>query len=479
MAKIWGWTQKAGAQVILTFNGESFTTNSSSSDNSWSISLPPTLAGGPPYSIDIKSSDGETASLTNILFGDVWICSGQSNMQFTVSDVFNASEAIADAQNYPNIRIFTVGQATISQTPLENFATIEQNWTVASSASVGGADWTFFSATCWFYGVQLSKTYDIPIGLISTNWGGTYIQAWSSPAANAVCNQDEDFEVPKDQQKMSSIKRQLNPNQPSVLWNAMVVPLLNMRVKGAIWYQAEANVGQDQYYACAFPAMILDWRSSFGYSIAADFPFLFVQLAPYTEGNPPFPQLPQMRLAQTAALSLPSVGMACTVDLGDPLSPEGNIHPRDKMTVGYRLSLAARAIAYGEAIQYTGPTPFFISGTSDGDGTIRALINYEYGSVGSGLVLQTAVCPPLINTTNCGWAELQTTDGNWHPASIGFGQQNEMFFITKVAETGAQWAGARYLYNDYPAPMIFNKEGLPAVPFYYSTIDTNSKMTRN
>jgi sialate O-acetylesterase len=256
-------------------------------------------------------------------------------------------QGIALAAKYPQIRLFTVGQSTISPTPLATFATIEQQWSVASPASVGNGQWSFFSATCWFFGREMADKLRVPIGLVSTNWGGTYVQAWSSPDALSKCKgaseENKNTRVAFDGP---------NPNQPSVLWNAMVVPLLPMRITAVAWYQAEANVSPqgDLAYICQFPAMIQDWSAKMN---SKSFHFYFVQLAPYWTDD--HTSLAGMRLAQEAALLLPYVGMATAVDLGDPTSDVGVIHPRDKQTVGLRLARAALNLSYGNPVSWLGP----------------------------------------------------------------------------------------------------------------------------
>ena len=176
------------------------------------------------------------------------------------------------------------------------------------------------------------------MGLISTNWGGTYIQPWSSPDALAQCVTTNDY-YPD------------NRNQPSLLWNAMIYPLLNMRVKGAVWYQGESNAKDPEGYSCMFPAMINDWREKFKLRL----PFFFVQLAAFPDGQGIFPAF---RYSQTAALNLSDVGMAVAIDLGDPGSPYGAIHPRNKSEVGRRLALQAQRIVYKKnCLLYTSPSP--------------------------------------------------------------------------------------------------------------------------
>eukprot|EP00731_Ephydatia_muelleri_P021229 Em0013g956a len=287
-ANIWGYvgvTSGGCDQISVVFNGRTATAKLIQ-DNStmcrWVVSLPPTSAIG-PFNITAISKISGSISLSDVLFGDVYICSGQSNMQFTVSEVFNASEEIAMAANYPHIRLFTASLQS-SSTPVLELLQVEQQWSVASPASVGGPDWGYFSATCWFFGRNLYDQLQYPIGLIDTDWGGTRVEAWSSPDALAKCNASliriclclcfsESF--------ISKMEGP-DPNTATVLWNAMIYPFLNVTIFGAIWYQGEANAGYTNYN-CTFPAMIDDWRAKWYTSSYENtdpmFPFGFVQVS--------------------------------------------------------------------------------------------------------------------------------------------------------------------------------------------------------
>jgi len=466
-AVIWGWTAKPGATVNCNFNGKKYQTTSGS-DSSYSFALDPTPAGG-PYTITLASTAGDVATLSNVMFGDVWLCSGQSNMQMTVDSVFNWTQEVQKAANYPNIRLFTVGQGTVSLTPLAELASIEQTWVGASPNSVGGGNWTEFSAACWFFGRNLFDSLQVPIGLVSTNWGGTYIQAWSSPTALSKCNQSSVAEIPYDHKSSKTFVRKslprANPNQPSVLWNAMIVPYLNMRVKGAIWYQGEANVGTgnaDPYYACAFPAMIKDWRLNWGLA-PQDFGFFFVQLAPWTQPIMPATSLQDMRLAQTAALKEPFVCMGTAADLGDVTSPFDNIHPRDKQDVGFRLALCGLGLSYDQNVQYLGPT-FVAMNVVRGPPNVQVQIEFDPVSIGSGLQLNTAQCPQGVPPNLCVGAEIGLSDGTWVAATESISSGNYYFSASSV-KSSLKVTGVRYGYSIWPLISLYNKEGLPSPPY--------------
>jgi sialate O-acetylesterase len=268
---LWGFAEP-NTQVFASVTGRGVTIKLGPSitdvHNVWRVSLP-------PYSASRSTSDSfsitaytnaASQTIEDVLWGDVHLCGGQSNMQFTVHQSLNATEEIKKADAFPLIRLFTVGQSSSSNVPLLELNTTEQTWSIASSASVGGGDWSEFSAICWFtyrdVFAALAYSGDIvPQGLVSSNWGGTPIEHWSSPDALAQC---------------ITLKNVTD----SVLWNAMIFPYTvgPMSFKTAVWYQGEANVGEAAYYSCQFPAMIRDWRAK----LPGLNTFGFVQIAGWT-----------------------------------------------------------------------------------------------------------------------------------------------------------------------------------------------------
>jgi sialate O-acetylesterase len=472
-ARIWGWTSTANEAVRIKFNGQTYTVTSSLDEfgnNLWSLDLPPTPASFQSYRIDVSSASGNNVTLSNILFGDVYVCSGQSNMQMTVSSTFNATAEIVQADQYPYIRLFTVGQNTISATALPNFATIEQRWQVASNLSVGGKPWTYFSSLCWFYGKQIHVKYGIPIGLVSSNWGGTYVQAWSATNVLQSCNvkrdhvaQNNGVDVTKFTKKAS---RGPNPNQPSVLYNAMIVPLLKMQIKGALWYQAESNVypGGENLYACVFPAMIADWRARWNMATNPNFPFFFVQLAAYTQGLNDFTSLPAMRLKQEVATGLINVGMATAVDLGDLASDAGNIHPRDKETIATRMVHIADTMIYGSssATWYKGPVPVSVQVLSDAP-QLALLVTFDTQS--DSLAFTTATCPTSIDTHNCNGFDLLTSTGDAVQPLKVIPSGTAGVTVQFSLQLGQAGVTLRYGFGNWPLITMYNSHGIPARPF--------------
>eukprot|EP00490_Sorites_sp_Unknown_P005813 CAMPEP_0114673230 /NCGR_PEP_ID=MMETSP0191-20121206/44337_1 /TAXON_ID=126664 /ORGANISM="Sorites sp." /LENGTH=272 /DNA_ID=CAMNT_0001937639 /DNA_START=449 /DNA_END=1264 /DNA_ORIENTATION=- len=265
-----------------------------------------------------------------------------------------------DANNYPYIRVFTA-QLEQSNSEQANLISIMEPWSVANNDSIGNNNWTYFSAVCWFFGKNLYNTLQYPIGLIDTDWGGTPIRDWMSPDAIKQCP-NETIILSNNSDNVGG------PAGDSILWNSMIYPFLSMTIKGVIWYQGEADSGSQQYsesYKCAFIAMINDWRLKWNmYSNTSDmFPFGFVQISVWNDHNngscasdDKWTQCigaPQVRYAQTGNLGylpnhlLPNVYMAISYDLGDPSSPQGDVHPRYKQQVSQRLSDAALNTIYG------------------------------------------------------------------------------------------------------------------------------------
>eukprot|EP01119_Soliformovum_irregulare_P009112 TRINITY_DN2224_c0_g1_i1.p1 TRINITY_DN2224_c0_g1~~TRINITY_DN2224_c0_g1_i1.p1 ORF type:complete len:377 (-),score=100.86 TRINITY_DN2224_c0_g1_i1:51-1181(-) len=366
-------------------------------------------------------------------------------MQFSVLAGFNATQQVALAANYPLIRVFTVGQKSKSYTPLEEFGTIEQNWTIASPQSIGGGQWTYFSAVCWFFGKDVFDKMQIPIGLLSDNWGGTLIQSWSSPDALAKC-----LPTPPRSSDIESA------NDPSVLWNAMISPVLNMRIRGALWYQGEQNWNQPGYYRCALPAMINDWRLKWRES-SDEFAFLVAQLSAWYPA--PDDWIPEIRLTQSnVSIALENVRFAMTSDLGDIKSPFGSVHPRNKETVGLRLSASALAMVYHRNVPYLGPT--FQQWSIDRNSK-KVIIAFERDSLGGGLEKRSFTCPSEIPSTACVGFELQFGLKMWNASEpIIVGDQIELPYQGDDVPLGV-----RYLWSAFPACTIYNRDGFPAPSF--------------
>ncbi|XP_028397803.1 sialate O-acetylesterase-like [Dendronephthya gigantea] len=365
-AIVWGYGE-IDQKVKVFHNGEwfrSFTTTKIQGETSfgiWTVMLTPTSFGG-PYLIKAYSKvKGATTNITlsDVMFGDVWMCSGQSNMEFTVVSSDNGNEAINESAQYPDIRLFTA-ERDCESIPQIELKKVRLPWSRASPGALGGPAWQYFSAVCWYYGVQLYKELGYPIGLVASTWGGTPVEAWSSPEALATCG------IAETEFASNNLHKSW-PSNPSCLWNAMIVPFLNMTIYGSIWYQGERNAVSRLYpYNCTFPAMIDDWRAKWYASTRKNtnktFPFGFVQLSAIGDNTTgrSFNFAP-LRWEQTAHYGYvpndreKNVFMAVAMDLGNPESPYESIHPTDKRTVSHRLALAGLDVGYGRKRYYSGP----------------------------------------------------------------------------------------------------------------------------
>ena len=436
---VWGWASP-GEKVSVTFNKKTVTTKTGK-DGKWRVTLAAMNYGG-PYEMVVKGRNLRT--IENILIGEVWVCSGQSNMGFNLSSAINGPAEIANS-NYPEIRLFTV-KRRIAQTPLENLE--EGEWWQCSPVSTPK-----FSAVAYFFGRELYFKLKVPIGLINTSWGGTVAETWTSP--EAIAN-NPDFAPKLEKLKsidpiefVKSTEREgsdrLGPNAyPTLLYNGMIHPLVPYGIKGAIWYQGEGNAGRAFQYRRVFPDLIKDWRTKWD---QGDFPFLFVQLANFMKADslPVESTWAELREAQSMTLSLPNTGMASAIDVGDAL----DIHPKDKQTVGKRLALSALNVAYHQNIENSGPVykDMKISGNQ---------VNITFDHVGKGLMAKDKY----------GYVKGFTVAGadhkfHWAKALLT-GANSVVVSSPEVAEPVA----VRYGWANNPNDVnLYNSEGLPADPF--------------
>jgi len=405
-------------------------------DGRWSLRVTTPSYGG-PYTITFD--DGETFTLNNILIGEVWICSGQSNMEMNVNgsnggwgQVFGYEKEVAEA-DYPQIRHIMVKHTT-SAVPLTEAAIREGGWEVCSPKTVAN-----FSAVAYFFARNLYKKNGVPIGLIHTSWGGTIAEAWVSGEALKTM---PDFKatVEKNEAAGAEAFKDNNPNRATALYNAMIHPLINFPVRGAIWYQGESNAGRAYQYRELFPLLIKDWRAKWKNK---DMPFFFVQLASFKKEkeNPDESDWAELREAQARTLSLPNTGMAVIIDIGDAV----DIHPRNKQDVGNRLALNARAKVYGEQVVFAGPV--YQRQTVEG-GKIRLSFQSPAGMMAKdGSALKGFSIAGADKKFHWATAEIQGND-----------------IIVSCPEVTAPVA-VRYAWADNPACNLVNKDGLPASPF--------------
>ncbi|CAL8351320.1 unnamed protein product [Lota lota] len=454
-AVVWGYGPE-GEQVIVSLLGPfpQTTPPVTVTQGKWNVTLDPVEAGG-PYSV-MATMNHCTVQLTDVLFGDVWLCGGQSNMCFQTKMVFNATDELQLTAQYPRVRVFMTGKHQ-SEQEMDDLAEVQQKWSVPTTESVKE-----FSAVCWMFGRLMYANLNHPVGLVLSCWGATVVETWSSTRALHQCGLDHDMLGTE--------------NRNSRLWNAMIHPFLKMTIKGAIWYQGEANTYVNtETYNCSFPAMIDDWRSSFhegsGGQTALDFPFGFVQLATGTIPNPGYRMNNEaiIRWHQTADTGsapnprMDKTFMAVAMDLPDDMSPYSSIHPRDKYTVAYRLSLGARSVAYGEKdVHFLGPYPQEITSINH-----SLIITYDQVVTVAASEEGFEICCPDVKAP-C------SLESPWEPAPIVGWSSNSVQVSTAACLSTHEVAAIRYAWKDQPcnykACSIYCAAGsLPAPPFTNTT----------
>ncbi|MES1257060.1 MAG: sialate O-acetylesterase [Acidobacteriota bacterium] len=457
---VWG-KAAPGEAVSVAFRGETVQTKAGELGR-WSVYLAPGEGGG-PFELTVKAAN--TIAFKDVLVGDVWVASGQSNMEFKLRQADNAAAEIAAAK-YPKIRRILIARK-VADSPQDD--AVAQPWVAMEPETAPGS-----SAVAYFFARHLQeKEGGVPIGIIESFWGGTPVEAWMSlramgedpalmpifagwarsldawPAVEGQYQKRlESWNEAVSRNKAGGAQTPPKPGRPETgpggaytpagLYNAMIAPLTPYPIRGAIWYQGESNANPNPngaaLYARAFQAMIRDWRRAWG---AGDFPFLFVQLANY-KANPSWPEL---REAQRETLSLANTGMAVTIDIGNP----GNIHPTNKQDVGLRLALAARAIAYGEKLEYSGP--MFRQALREGPE-----MRVWFGHTGGGLVAKGGSLKGF---------EIAGADRKFVPAEARIDGGSVVVTAVGVAAP----AYVRYAWADNPDCNLYNAEGLPASPF--------------
>jgi sialate O-acetylesterase len=482
-SRIWGWASPGLAvAATLVELGVQVETIADALTGFWVIDFPPQPAS---EGHSIKITDGQNLiMLEDIAFGDVFLCSGQSNMQMPVSGAFNAKEEIADSINYPNLRLATVGSVTSDEEMEDAPSRSYYSWARSSPEALTNnttsiTDWTpVFSATCYFFGRDLYQSMNgtVPIGLVVSSWGGQTVETFSSLDAlidntcggtvpGVVSVQDNAAGIRAVELTDVSSTSDDDKPQATQLWNAMIHPLRHMRFAGALWYQGEANSQDATSYACRFPAMITDWRLKFD---LPDLTFLYVELAGYTPGS----TWPWVRAAQAAALSLPQVGGATAIDLGDTHdAPHGEIHPRRKQEVGRRLALKMRAIHYQDesAIWNSmGPVWKGIQFDSNDEDRVTISLSFEgftaHGLYFAGSADCTHCCdePPFhILTKSGGWVRAESV-------SVMVSESR----VVIVTGTNNSISGLRYAWEPRPECILYNNVNLPASPLEWCVYPT-------
>ncbi|MCR4414082.1 MAG: sialate O-acetylesterase [Thermoguttaceae bacterium] len=418
---VWGWAEP-GEEVVVGLAGQSAKATACKAGK-WQVKLAAMEAGG-PHELVVQGKD-KSIAVKNVLVGEVWVCSGQSNMEWPVAASVNAPEEAA-AANFPQIRMFTVAKKVADQ-PQDD---CQGSWTVCSPQTVPG-----FSAVGYFFARKLHQDLGVPVGMINASWGGTPAESWTSRKAL----ESESCTVPI-LQRWEKNTDQKNPWRPASLYNGMIAPVVPYAIRGAIWYQGESNIGRAWQYRTLMPLLIRDWRAAWG---QGDFPFGLVQLAPFTYGPAAAIQCAELREAQTlTVLNTPNVGMAVTMDIGNPK----DIHPKNKQDVGKRLGLWALAKVYGKPVVYSGP--MYKSMAVEGN---KVRIRFDH--VGSGLVTRDGKAPTHFTVAGA--------DQKFHPATAAIDGDSVVVHSDQVPQPVA----VRYAWKDDDEPNLANKEGLPASPF--------------
>jgi len=453
---VWG-SADPGERVEIELHGEHASAVADSVGR-WSIYLAPQPAGG-PYTLTVRATN--TLTFDDVLLGDLWVASGQSNMEmplngFPNSAVVNDAEKEIAAANYPQIRLMRV-HPDASDYPLEDFKSVD-GWSVCTPETARS-----FSAVGYFFARDLQQKEHVAIGVIDSTWGGTPAESWTSLDALAsdaalmpvFASRAAMMDNQATAVRLEAIDKQLkaegkpgihvwHPNlvswQPGGLFNAMIAPMTPMPIRGVIWYQGETNSSKDkvELYSRFFPAMIEDWRRRWA---QGDFPFLYAQISSFD--SPP-EQWGLLRDAQRRTLKLANTGMAVTIDAG----MEHNVHPSNKQVVGERLSLLARNLVFGEKITASGP--LFRLAYPEGN-TLRVWFDSAEGLRAS----------PGANASSLAGFEIAGADGVFVPATVKIDGQAVVVSAPSIAEPRY----VRYAWKNFTPSTIENGAGLPASTF--------------
>lgn len=430
---IWGWADKG--QTITVAPSWSIQKYTSKTDNTgkWSLKIQTPNAGYQTYTVSV-SNGKDKINLDNVLIGEVWLCSGQSNMEmpmkgFKGQPILGGNEAILKSKN-KNIRLITVKRASslIPQTDITG------EWTEATPETVKE-----FSATGYYYGKLLNEMLDVPVGLILTSWGGSTIEAWMSKEMLAEFN---DIKLPVTEEDTKI------PNRtPLLLYNSMINPIVGYTIKGCIWYQGESNYERPDQYPLLFEKMVREWRNLWR---QGEFPFYFCQIAPYNytlispaekqggKFNSAFLREAQYKSVQT----IPNSGMTVLMDIGE----EKCIHPQNKKTGGERLALMALAKTYGlTGFGYESPT--FKEIVIEDNKAVLSFENAPMWLTSFGKELKEF--------------EIAGADKVFYPAKAEIKRSKIEVYSDKVSKPVA----VRYAFKDYVAGDLFSTEGLPLSSF--------------
>lgn len=425
---IWGWAEKNKTVEIIPSWTNTLVTVNSDGDGKWKTTIKTPTAGG-PYTIRLKSKE-ESITLKNVMLGEVWLASGQSNMEMPIkgyaSEPINGNNELILHSKNPNIRMFKVNRNSSLQ-PVEDC--------MGTWKEAGPENTADFSAVAYVFAQKINRVLDIPVGIIHSSWGGTPVEAWTPKEAmdRAVTAEE------KSTFRYNQVKKKREQDAPSQLFNGMIYPLLNYNIKGVIWYQGESNILHPKVYQKTFPLMIKSWRQLWNNDLM---PFYYVQIAPfgrYGEVNSA-----QLRETQLKTMDLlDHVGMAVTLDIGENQS----IHPAEKIKVGERLSYWALAKDYDiQGIQFSGPV--YKSHEVDGN---KILVSFDHAPVG------LSSYGASLNDF-----EIAGKDRVFHPAKAKILRNG---IVEVHSEKVSTPIAVRYGWKNLLTGTLFNTFGLPASSF--------------
>jgi sialate O-acetylesterase len=425
---IWG-AADAGEKVTVKAAGQE---KSATADDKgkWRVALDPIDVSDP---IELTVAGKNTITFKDVLIGEVWLCSGQSNMEFPLKRASNADEAIK-AADHPKMRLFRVGRAYKDE-PQEDLA--GGKWELCSPQNVGE-----FTAVGYFFGAELHEKLNMPVGLIQSDWGGTRAEAWMPKATFDSLNLPyepawtQEWLHPKQNPASTQPAKERPYEAPAVLYNSMIAPFAGYAMRGAAWYQGETNTAYPVDYRRVLGAMITSWRDAWG---EGEFPFLIVQL-PNFEG-PTRDWVALRKSQQQVTKDLPNVAMAVTIDLGEAK----NIHPTRKQPVGHRLAVLAEKTVYGRDVPYSGPT--FKSMQSSGG---EITVSFDHADGG------------LVSKGEVQGFEIAGDDGKFFPAKAKITGDDQ---VVLSADGVASPKMVRYGWQNNPTCTLYNKADLPAAPF--------------
>ena len=474
---VWGWSDE-NEPVTVEFAGQRKSTTPSH-DGKWMVTLDPMPANKRPR--DLIVSGKTTVILRNVLVGEVWLCSGQSNMGWPVSRAANSEEEAATA-DFPEIRLIKIPH-TNEPYPIDD---VDAQWETCTPDSVG-----HFSAVAYYFARRLFGDLRVPIGLISSNWGGSRIEPWTPPSGfssvpelNEITEEVASWDLATEagqqalRRHLISVEKWVGATQdalsrgrvpppapehpvpatrqsPTKLYNGMIHPLIPYAIRGAIWYQGESNGREGESYYHKMKALIQGWRGLWNQE---SLPFYFVQLANFRESDPNDPAggdgWARLREAQRQASEIPNTGMVVIIDIGEA----SDIHPRNKQDVGERLALWPLAKIFHRDVVYSGP--LYSGYTVEGD---RIRIMFDH--LGSGLMVgRKEGLSPVQEVENgeLAWFAISGADRKWHRAKATIDGNAVVVSSDNVLEPVA----VRYAFAMNPEGCnLYNREGLPASPF--------------